>query len=99
MGTSEAVELVHLYAKRVREEYPEARVVLFGSYADGTQNESSDIDVAVVLNKLEGDWLDSSAQLWRFTQGISSLIEPVLLDAEQDKSGFVQHVLKTGTVL
>jgi hypothetical protein len=32
-------------------------------------------------------------------RGISYSIEPHLLDAMQDKSGFVKHVFKTGQVI
>jgi len=31
-------------------------VILFGSYAKGTQREDSDIDVAVVVNSIQGDF-------------------------------------------
>ena len=38
---------------------------LFGSFARGTQNEDSDIDVAVILETVEGDLLDKKARLYK----------------------------------
>ena len=80
-------------------QYPSAAVVLFGSRANGNANKDSDIDIGVVFNGIKGDWLQTSTRLWNITYDISWDIEPRLLDIAQDKSGFAQHVLKTGQVI
>lgn len=36
------------YAKKLRQEIPVQKVILFGSYATGTFNEDSDIDIAII---------------------------------------------------
>jgi len=99
MGTAEAINLAQNYALAVRQEYPKADIYLFGSHASGTARSDSDIDIAVVVKKLEGNWLDKSAQLWRLSQKVDSHIEPVLLEADYDQSGFVAHIRQTGTPL
>jgi len=76
-----------------------AAIVLFGSYANGTPHEDSDIDIAVIFNGFQGDWLEASALLWGLTENISTYIEPVLLDRFDDPSGFVDEVYKTGHIL
>ena len=73
--------------------------MLFGSYAKDNAHEDSDIDVAVIFNGYTGDWLKTSSSLWRLRRGISLDIEPHLLDTASDKSGFVQHVFKTGQII
>lgn len=40
-------------AKTVAAEYPIARIDLFGSYANGTNTEKSDVDILVEFNKGE----------------------------------------------
>ena len=99
MGTTEAVSLAHSYALVVRQEYLSADVYLFGSHASGTASNDSDIGIAIIVNEVEGNWLDKSARLWQLSQDISNCIEPVLLESDHDASGFVQHIRETGTLL
>ena len=87
------------YAREVAEILSPEAVVLFGSYAKGTAHEDSDIDIAVIFNNFQGDWLSTSASLWGLTRNISTYIEPVLLDHADDPSGFVQEVYNTGQIL
>ena len=78
-------------------------IILFGSYVNGNPHEYSDIDIAVVFNGYEGDWLDTAVLLQRLRRGIDdeilSGIEPHLLDESNDPSGFVKHVLATGEII
>ena len=53
----------------------------------------------VVLYGSSGDWLKTSGDLWRMTEEADTIIEPVLLDIQNDPSGFVQEVLRTGIEL
>jgi predicted nucleotidyltransferase len=99
MDKATAVEHVKQYADVVRHHFNVARVVLYGSYARGTAYEDSDIDVAVIIDRLDGDWLTSAAELWRLSHDIDFRIEPVLLTASDDRSGFLEHVLRTGEVI
>ena len=90
---------VKRYTEAVTKELSPAAVVLFGSHAKGNAREDSDIDVAVIFDGFEGDWLEISSSLWRLRRGISYDIEPILLDSQDDKSGFVANVYKTGKVI
>ncbi|MDR3288987.1 MAG: nucleotidyltransferase domain-containing protein [Peptococcaceae bacterium] len=90
---------VERYADLVAKELAPAAVVLYGSYAKGNAHEDSDIDVAVIFDGFQGDWLKTSSSLWRLRRGISFDIEPILLDSTQDKSGFVASIFKTGQVI
>jgi len=93
------IDTVERYADLVKKELSPASIVLYGSYVNGTPHEDSDIDVAIIFNGFSGDWLKTSARLWRLTREISFDIEPILLDTTEDKSGFVKHVIKTGQVI
>ncbi|MCL2403807.1 MAG: nucleotidyltransferase domain-containing protein [Coriobacteriia bacterium] len=99
MDAAKVLTLAQSYAIAVHQEYPKADVYLFGSHASGTAHSDSDIDIAIVVNKVKGNWLDRSAQLWKLSQRFSNHIEPVLLEADYDTNGFVCHVRKTGILL
>ena len=93
------VSTVEQYVDAVKKEFSPAAVVLFGSYAKGTGNDDSDIDIGVVFNGFTGDFRKASSRLWNIAYDINWDIEPHLLDITKDKSGFVQHVFKTGQVV
>jgi len=87
------------YAKVVAKEFNPRNIVLFGSYAKGTYTANSDIDIAVVVDAITGDFLDLSKKLNRLTRGIDNRIEPILLLSNNDPSGFLSTVLSTGIPL
>lgn len=84
------------YAEKVKKRFPDCKIVMYGSYAYGNPTQDSDIDIAVIFNGFTGDWLKASSQLWEDTEEINTKIEPVLLDREEDESGFCEHVLNIG---
>jgi predicted nucleotidyltransferase len=92
-------EIAAGYAEEVRKVLNPNAVILFGSYVNGTPNEWSDIDIAVIINDFDGNWLETASTLCSLTRRVSIDIEPHLLDETCDKSGFVEHVLKTGEVI
>jgi len=90
------VKISEQYASEVLKILKPAAIVLFGSYAKGTENSDSDIDIAVICDNFTGDYLEVSKQLYKLRRNISADIEPILLDSTHDKSGFVAEILKTG---
>ncbi|MGL4943173.1 MAG: nucleotidyltransferase domain-containing protein [Thermoguttaceae bacterium] len=93
------LETVGKYAQDVVEAFNPQAVILFGSYANGNPREESDIDVAVIFDGYKGEWLKDSAMLWRIAHKTSYVIEPILLDSTDDRSGFVGEVYRTGHVI
>ena len=51
MTTQEIIEFLKLNKQEMADRYGVIRLGLFGSHARGTQNEESDIDIAVELEK------------------------------------------------
>jgi predicted nucleotidyltransferase len=97
MLDKEAVrEIAGKYAEEVKKVLNPAAILIFGSYINGNPHEWSDIDIAVVMHDYQGDWLKTASMLVGLSWEISFDIEPHLLDETCDKSGFVEHVLKTG---
>lgn len=99
MDNAEAIESVKKYADRVRREFNIKKVILFGSYAKGTAQEDSDIDVAVVFEHIDGDYLDVITRLTRLRRDVEQRIEPVALDESNDKSGFLKEITQSGVTV
>ena len=89
-------EIAKKYAEEVEKVLTPSSIVLFGSYINGNPHEWSDIDIAVIMNDFQGNWLETSSMLCGLTRKVSIDIEPHLLDETCDKSGFVEYVIKTG---
>jgi len=71
-------------------------VYLFGSFANNTNREDSDIDVAVVVKNISGDYFAVNPLLWKLRRQIDDRIEPILIDKNNDKSGFLDEVKRNG---
>ena len=71
---------------------------LYGSYAKGTQNKYSDIDVALVVDHLDDnyDFFQTEPLLWKLTREVDDRIEPVLIARDTDYAGFLNEIERTG---
>jgi len=94
-----ALKHAKMYADLVGQQLQPMKIVLYGSYAKGNWTQNSDIDIAVIVNEINGDFLLISKQLNRFTRNIDSRIEPILIQNGEDRSGFLSTILETGITL
>jgi predicted nucleotidyltransferase len=99
MDRAVVVELVKRYADRVRKDFDVKKVILFGSHAEGTAGEDSDIDVAVVFESIDEDYLDVITRLSKIRRDVDHRIEPVALEELNDKSGFLKEIIKLGVII
>ncbi|MCP5047162.1 MAG: HEPN domain-containing protein [bacterium] len=100
MDKIEVITKVKKYAEIVRKTFPVRMVILFGSYAKDCGREYSDIDVAVVVDHNDRDYLESRQQLFKLGTDIDCRIEPVLIERDQkDPSGFFEEILNTGEIV
>lgn len=56
MDKNEAIEKVRQYKLLLKDYFQLENVYLFGSYASETNREDSDIDVAIVVRDISGDF-------------------------------------------
>jgi predicted nucleotidyltransferase len=99
MDKAAVIERLNEYVNLVREHFPVQKVILFGSYAKGTAREYSDIDVAVIVDKID-DILESEYKLYELRRDIDEMIEPLIFEANSsDPSGFLEEIQKTGEVI
>ena len=93
----EALGLVRKYKQVIAPRFNnDVEVMMFGSYAKGKARPWSDIDVAVIVPKVDEDkWLDTSVRLGMDVDSVSLLIEPVLMERGEDTMLY-REVMHTG---
>ena len=98
MDKEQAIELAGRYKALVKEHFPLKALYLFGSYSKGGYTEESDIDIAVVIEHMTDKYFEETPLLWKLKRNISNLIEPVLLE-ENENSPLYADILKTGILI
>ena len=100
MSKTQAEKIVKKYATELNaKKYPFSAVYLFGSYATGKANRWSDIDVAIISDKLKKNWNKNEDALWKYTIGVDFRIEPIgftIKDFQDDSDPMVSEIKKTG---
>jgi len=97
--TRKVMRIAKKYAKEVMKDYEVETILLFGSYAKGTNHEDSDIDIAVVTNVEENKVWDEELKLVKLRRNIDVRIEPHLIELEDYKNvsnPFVKEIIDTG---
>lgn len=95
MDKEQALKMARRYKEMVAEKLPLKAVYLYGSYSKGTYTEDSDIDIAVVVDKLSDNFFDDTPLLWKLRRKISTLIEPVLITPDESNPLYYD-ILRTG---
>lgn len=98
MDKEHAIKLAQRYKAAVAEQLPVKALYLYGSYGKGNYTADSDIDIAVVVERLNEDYFEDTPILWKLKRKISNLIEPVLL-IEDTNNPLYSDILKTGILI
>jgi len=99
MDKREALEKAKRYCELVTKKYNPKKIILFGSYARGDYRSGSDIDIAVIFDKVEGSFLEREADLYKLRRDIDENIEPALYETGKDSSGFLEYLSGYGEIL
>ena len=89
---------INKFIEEIKKHYNITAIILFGSYAKGTETKDSDIDIAVISDDFE-DIYDCMADLMGMTWDIDARIEPHPItteDYEKISNPFVKEVINTG---
>ena len=92
------MESIQKYIEKISQYYKIEAIILFGSYAKGTENEDSDIDIAIISSDFN-DIIEDGAKLIGLTWKIDIRIEPHPILSEDYKkvsNPFVREVVDTG---
>ena len=99
MDKTDVIDKLVVYKRLLSQYFEIDQMILFGSYAIGNPRNDSDIDVAVIVKHLKGDFFTYAPLLWKLRREIDDRIEPLLFESDKDESGFLQQIIKTGTVI
>ena len=101
LDKAKAREIANNYSGEVAKALNPEKIILFGSYVNGTPHSESDIDIAVFVRGLDDNaWYETRILLQKLLWNRAFLdIEPHLLDETRDKSGFAKHVIDTGEII
>jgi predicted nucleotidyltransferase len=99
MDKNDAIKKAKVFSELIKSDFNPSKVFLYGSYANGNWNEDSDIDIAVVVNSLQLDYIASLSLLYKLRRNIDILIEPVLFIEGKDPSGFLAEIEKNGKLI
>ena len=92
------MESIKKYIEKISQYYKIEAIILFGSYAKGTENEDSDIDIAIISSDFK-DIIEDGAKLIGLTWKIDTRIEPHPItteDYQNISNPFVREVVDTG---
>lgn len=95
---SRIMESIKKYIEKISQYYKVEAIILFGSYAKGTENEDSDIDIAIISSDFS-DIIEDGAKLIGLTWKIDTRIEPHPItteDYEKISNPFIKEVINTG---
>ncbi len=96
MDKNEAINKVRQYRLLLRKYFNFDTVYLFGSFAGDNVREDSDIDVAVIVSDINGDFFSVNPLLWKLRRQVDDRIEPILIDRNNDRSGFLEEIMRNG---
>ena len=105
-GTPQAQALIRRIADRIVREYRPLKIILFGSYANGTPDEDSDIDLFIIKETADRP-IDRRVEVARIVSDPTRLVpfEPLVLTPEELRrrlrigDSFVAEILEQGEVL
>ena len=100
MPKTEIKRIVKNYARVLRaRNFPISAMYLFGSQVNGKAHKWSDIDVAVVTNKLRRNYEKNRSLLYRMRLEIDDRLEPhgfTVEDFENNSDPLAYEIRKTG---
>ena len=99
MVEKKIIRMLERYKKLLAQHMEIEELILYGSYAKGNARKGSDVDVAVVVDTISGDYFTTRPLLWKLRRSIDDRIEPVLVEKSHDESGFLAEIIKNGVAI
>ncbi len=97
MDKSEVINKLVDYRTELIKHINLKKMILFGSYSQNRQRIDSDIDVALVVDKIPDDYFNYLTLVWKLGGDTDSRIEPIVFEENQpDYSGFFETIISTG---
>ena len=99
MAQKEVIRILKKYIALLRTEgIPVDKAFLYGSYLTNTATKDSDIDLMIVTEQGNDDYL--AGKIWSLTRKVNTKIEPYLVETsrfnDSDDSPLIDFVKRTG---
>ncbi len=95
MVDQQIISNIRIYVNLLnREGFDISRVFLYGSFARGEANDTSDIDLMLLSETLNDDDVQKKGRAWVLTRHIDSRIEPLLVSAKRFQSDDSSPILE-----
>ena len=98
-------KIINQITERIKREYLPEKIILFGSYAYGSPNEESDIDL-FIIKETEKRRIDRSCEVQKILRDIRGIsIQPVVFTNDElnkrlkIKDDFILEIMEKGKVL
>jgi predicted nucleotidyltransferase len=97
MVNQSIIDTAKLYLQKIPDSLEVKKAYLFGSFANGSEHKDSDIDIAIVIGKMD-DFYAVQMQLMRLRRTIDLRIEPHPIWEEDfnNQNPFAYEIQKTG---
>ncbi|MDZ7759359.1 MAG: nucleotidyltransferase domain-containing protein [Desulfovermiculus sp.] len=99
MDKKQARTITKQFISSLTSEIQPRKIVFYGSWVHGYPDEESDIDIAVIFDLIENDYLDMLTKIYQIASKVDIHIEPVLFEENRDPSGFLLNILEQGEVV
>ena len=99
MDKKQIIDIVKQFKEKAMKDFNPKEVYLYGSFANGTSHKDSDIDVAFVYDTYKGDFVKDVGDLFIMSYKIDNRIEPIIVDKEDDISGFLSDIKNNGILI
>lgn len=97
MDKEQAIILARRFKNLILDFLPLRALYLYGSHSKGSFNENSDIDIAVIVDNLNDDYFNVPPLLWKLRRKVSTLIEPVSLNADE-RDPLCSYIVKSSVL-
>jgi predicted nucleotidyltransferase len=100
MVNQSIIDTAKIYIQAIPESMEIKKAFLFGSFAKGNEHKDSDIDIAIVIGKMD-DFFSVQMQLMRLRRSIDLRIEPhpIWEGDFNNQNPFAYEIQKTGIEL
>lgn len=79
MDNTEVINILKKYKTLLAQHMIFDKLILYGSYATGNAHKDSDVDVAVVVDSISGDYFSTRPLLWKIRREVDDRIETGLV--------------------
>jgi len=101
---TQIIKSIHEFHDAIKGLYPVKKIILYGSYARGTANKDSDIDIGIVIDADDHSRrIEITADLFHHARKIDTYIEPKCIFLDEylncDRTSILAEIKRTGTEL